>query len=82
MATYCKGVCCREEESAFKLGFGKANVYRNGVKYCRTCSRYMKLNSIQCPCCKNMTKSKSRRYKRKLTVTHCDKYPKVPIVAV
>ena len=79
MATYCKGLCCREEESVFKLGFGNGNVYRQGVKYCRTCSRYMELDSIQCPCCKQRTSSKSRRYKRVQTVTHSVKYPKVSI---
>jgi len=79
MATYCKGLCWREEESVFKLGFGNGNVYRQGVKYCRTCSRYMKLDSIQCPCCKQRTSSKSRRYKRVQTVTHSVKYPKVSI---
>jgi hypothetical protein len=77
MATYCKGLCCREATYR-KTTFG-GQAYRNGIKYCRTCSRWLRIETIQCPCCKNMTKSKSRRYKRKLTVAHCDKYPELPI---
>ncbi|MBT6646058.1 MAG: hypothetical protein HOB51_00860 [Thaumarchaeota archaeon] len=81
MVTYCKGLCCREE-SAHKSSFWKSDFYRQGVKYCRLCSRFMKIDSVWCPCCKNRVSSKSRRYKKKQIVSPSVKYPKVTIVAV
>ena len=75
MSLYCKGLCCREESAVITVGKG---IYRQGVKYCRTCARWLRLETIRCPCCKQRTSSKSRRYKRKQNLT-CVKYPEVPM---
>ena len=84
MSVYCKGLCCREDIPV-KAKFS-GNHYRQGVKYCRTCSRWMRIDTIQCPCCKNMTSSKCRnnwrKKRREKLACHVIKYPKVAIVAV
>ena len=59
MSVYCKGKCCTDYEI---IRDGRA-FYSNGGKYCRTCSRYMKLDSVRCPCCKQKVSSKTRRPK-------------------
>jgi len=79
MSTYCKGLCDREATYR-KTEFG-GDFYRNGIKYCRACGRWLRVDSIQCPCCKNRVSSKSRKYKRKMA-SNSVKYPKVAIVAV
>lgn len=77
MVAYCKGLCCREEPVRIIVG---KPIYRQGVKYCRTCCRGMRIDSIWCPCCKQRTTSKSRKWKRKQVLTSV-KYPEVPIVS-
>ena len=80
MSTYCKGLCCREENPV-KPSFEEKRFYRPGIRFCRTCCRLMRIDSIQCPCCKQRTTSKSRSYKRKLTSSSV-KYPELAIVTV
>ena len=77
MSAYCKGLCCREEIPV-KTSFEEKRFYRPGIRFCRTCCKPMRLDTIQCPCCKQKTSSKSRRYKRKLTSPYV-KYPKLAI---
>ena len=81
MSAYCKGKCCTDYEIS---RVGRA-FYSNGGKYCRTCSRWMRIDTIQCPCCKNMTSSKCRnnwrKKRREKLACHVIKYPKVPIVS-
>ena len=77
MSAYCKGLCCREDIPV-KTSFVEKNFYRQGIKFCRTCNRWLRLDSIQCPCCKQRTSSKSRKYKRKQASSYV-KYPKVVI---
>ena len=62
MSAYCKGICCKGYEIN---RIGRA-FYSNNGKFCRTCSRYMNLNSVRCPCCRQRVSGKSRRYKRNL----------------
>jgi predicted amidophosphoribosyltransferase len=79
MATYCKGLC--ERESTYRKTKFSGDYYRNGIKYCRTCTRWLRIDTIQCPCCKNRVSSKSRRYKRKLA-SNPVKYPELVIATV
>ena len=60
MSAECKGICCKGYEIQ---RVGRA-FYSNGGKFCRTCTRFMKLDSVRCPCCKQRVTAKSRRYKR------------------
>ena len=62
MVRYCKGLCDREESAIIVVG---KEIYREGVKRCRLCDKYMRLDSIRCPCCNSQMKSKSRRYQAK-----------------
>jgi hypothetical protein len=62
MVRYCKGLCNREEWVMIIVG---KDIYREGVKRCRLCEKYMRLDSIRCPCCSSMMKTKSRRYRVK-----------------
>ena len=59
LVRYCKGLCEREECAAITVG---KDIYREGVKRCRLCDKYMRLDSIRCPCCNSQMKTKSRRY--------------------
>ena len=68
MSAYCKGVCCRGYEVV--RGF-QTPIYQEGVKRCRTCDRYMTLDSNRCPCCKQRVSAKSRRYKKKSVSQVC-----------
>jgi|APSaa5957512535_1039671.scaffolds.fasta_scaffold194775_1 hypothetical protein len=61
MSAYCKGICCKGYEIV--RGF-QTVIYQDNVKRCRTCDRYMNLDSNRCPCCKQQVTAKSRRYKR------------------
>jgi hypothetical protein len=69
MSAECKGVCCRGYE-VYNAGFGSPR-YVEGVKYCRTCGRYMALEANRCPCCKQRVSAKSRRYKKKSVSQVC-----------
>jgi hypothetical protein len=68
MSVYCKGKCCTGYEI---IREGRA-FYSNGGKYCRTCSRYMKIDSIRCPCCKQRvshgTRFKTEKYRVRKSV--------------
>ncbi len=52
----CKDFCRRLDRVSF--GFG-GKIYANGVKYCKTCSRYLKINGYRCTCCSSILRSKS-----------------------
>ena len=69
MSANCNGVCHRGYEVCY-AGFGNPR-YVEGVKHCRTCSRYMALDTNRCPCCKQKVSAKSRRYKRKSDPQEC-----------
>jgi len=57
----CDGfTCSRLTRVSFDYG-GK--IYQNGVKYCKTCSKFLRLNSYRCPCCKSNVRSKSHTKK-------------------
>ena len=59
----CNGfTCSRLERVSFEFG-GK--IYRNGVKYCSTCSIFMKIDGYRCPCCQSNLRSKSHTRKWK-----------------
>ncbi len=59
----CNGFTCNRLERV-SFGFGK-KIYADGVKYCKTCSRLMKIEGYRCPCCKSSVRSKShtKRYR-------------------
>ena len=59
LVRYCHGLCDREESATIVVG---KDIYREGVKRCKMCDKYMKLDSIRCPCCNSQMKSSSRRY--------------------
>ena len=59
MSAECKGICCKGYEIQ---RVGRA-FYSNGGKYCRPCGRFMKLDSVRCPCCKQKVSGKTRRPK-------------------
>jgi hypothetical protein len=56
----CKGMCSRFDRVSF--GFGK-KIYTDGVRYCKTCSRMMKIDGYKCTCCKSSVRSKSHTRK-------------------
>ena len=60
---YCDGFTCSRLERV-SFGFGR-KIYRNGIKYCKTCSIFMKNNGHRCPCCKSNLRSKSHARKWK-----------------
>ena len=53
----CNGFTCSRLERV-SFGFG-GKIYQNGVKYCSTCSVFMKTNGYRCQCCKSNLRSKS-----------------------
>jgi len=48
--------CSRMPKVSF--GFG-GKIYQDGVKFCKTCSVYMKIHGYRCPCCRSNVRSKS-----------------------
>jgi hypothetical protein len=52
----CKGMCSDFDRVSFRVG-GK--IYRDGVKYCSTCSTMIEINLYRCPCCSSNLRSKS-----------------------
>jgi len=55
----CNGFTCRQlDKVSFRFG-GK--IYANGIKFCKTCNIFMKINEFRCPCCKSNLRSKSHR---------------------
>ena len=58
----CNNLCARFERTSK----GKGNkIYIDNVKLCRTCSKFMYLDTMRCPCCNQKVINKSRRYKSK-----------------
>ena len=58
----CKNICNSFEKVPF--GFG-GSIYRNGIKYCTTCNRFLELDGYRCLCCKSNVRSKSHSKKWK-----------------
>lgn len=53
----CNGFTCRQlDRVSFQFG-GK--IYTDGVKFCKTCSVFMKIDGYRCPCCKSNVRCKS-----------------------
>lgn len=48
--------CTRLEKVSF--GFG-GKIYTDGVKFCKTCHRYLKIDGYRCPCCRSSVRTKS-----------------------
>ena len=54
---FCNGfTCLRMDKVSFEFG-GK--IYRDGIKFCKTCDTFMKIYEYRCPCCKSNLRSKS-----------------------
>jgi len=57
----CNGFTCRRlDRVSFQFG-GK--IYTDGVKFCKTCGVFMKIDGYRCPCCKSNVRSKSHAKK-------------------
>ena len=52
--------CLRLDKVSF--GFG-GKIYRDGVKYCSTCSIFIKTDGHRCPCCNSNLRCKSHTKK-------------------
>jgi len=53
----CNGnTCLKFEKISYDFG-GK--IYTDGVKFCKTCRTFMKIDGYRCPCCKSNVRSKS-----------------------
>ena len=67
----CKGVCNRID-TPHRESFTEKRFYREGMKYCRTCSIFILYDGVWCPCCNQRVSSKSKasRY-RKVGVSVC-----------
>ena len=52
----CKNVCLQFDSVSFDFG-GK--IYQNGIRYCKTCNRFMNNTGYRCTCCKSNLRSKS-----------------------
>ena len=63
----CNGNTCRVYKYT-KAGMGK-RFYCQGVKYCKTCNEYLKIDSIRCPCCKSQMRLKSHQYQSRIAVS-------------
>ena len=57
----CDGFTCSSIEKV-PFGFG-GKIYQNGIKFCKTCSRFLKLDIYRCPCCHSNVRSKSHTKK-------------------
>ena len=62
----CDGFTCNRLERV-SFGFGK-KIYKDGVKYCKTCSRFLKINEYRCPCCKSNLRCKSHTKRWRNTI--------------
>ena len=62
----CDGYTCRCI-SKISFGFG-GKIYSDGVKFCKTCNRFMKIDGYRCPCCKSNVRSKSHVKRCKISV--------------
>jgi len=59
----CNGFTCRRlEKISFPFG-GK--IYTDGIKFCKTCGVFMKIDGYRCTCCKSNVRSKSHAKKWK-----------------
>ena len=64
----CNGFTCLHLDKV-SFGFGK-KIYQNGIKYCSTCSRFLKIDGYKCPCCKSNVRSKSHTKKYRENILH------------
>ena len=53
----CNGFTCNRLERV-SFGFG-GKIYTDGVKFCKTCNRFLMINEYRCPCCRSNVRSKS-----------------------
>jgi predicted amidophosphoribosyltransferase len=65
MSNVCKGLCSRED--TIPIVFGQP-LYQEGIKFCKRCDKFMKLDGYRCPCCKGNARSRSHRYKSRLLI--------------
>ena len=56
MARSCRGVCCQFEGKSVRNGLR----YSLGQKRCTFCGLFMDTESIRCPCCSAILRTKSR----------------------
>lgn len=62
----CNGFTCRRlDRVSFEFG-GK--IYTDGVKFCKTCDVFMKIDGYRCPCCKSNVRCKSHVKKWKMQI--------------
>jgi len=63
----CNGnTCLKFDKISYDFG-GK--IYSDGVKFCKTCGVFMKIDSYRCPCCKSNVRSKSHVKRWKIIQT-------------
>lgn len=62
----CNGFTCRRLDR-ISFGFG-GKIYTDGVKFCKTCGVFMKIDDYRCPCCKSNVRNKShvKRWKTQI----------------
>jgi len=60
MSTMCKGSCAQFKSESHS----PANKYQMNVKWCSRCSLFMEVDSLRCPCCNSMLRTKSRHKKK------------------
>lgn len=65
----CKNICLYVENISF--GFGR-KIYRNGVKYCKVCSKFMNSDGYRCSCCKSNLRYKSHCKKWRDVKEYCE----------
>jgi hypothetical protein len=56
MVASCRGICIRYEVAII----ASAPKYSTGHKRCNFCSIFLKTNSLRCPCCRLVLRTKSR----------------------
>jgi len=64
LSRQCNGYTCLNFDR-ISFGFG-GKIYKNGIKFCKVCGTYMKIEGYRCPCCKSNLRSKSHSRKWKL----------------
>jgi len=54
---FCNGTTCNHlGKVSFDFG---GRIYRKGIKYCKLCNIFLKIDGYRCPCCKSIVRSKS-----------------------
>ena len=60
MGASCKGVCTKEKVTRIP----NSQKYEFGLKRCSWCDVWLDTESVRCPCCKMILRTKSRNKKR------------------